>query len=81
MVNRAKFIEAGSENENFISWGPEDYEHVKRMEVLGLPVHYANGPLFHLWHPRGNNSRYVNKEIEKHNRKVLLETCKRYYCL
>ncbi len=78
MVNRAKFIEAGGENENFIGWGPEDYEHVKRMEVLGLPVHFANGPLFHLWHPRGKNSWYADKEIEVHNRKVLLDTCRVY---
>jgi predicted glycosyltransferase involved in capsule biosynthesis len=76
MANREKFIKAGGENENFIGWGPEDYEHVKRMEVLGLPVHYANGPLFHLWHQRGKNSMYANKEIEIHNRKVLLDTCK-----
>jgi hypothetical protein len=75
MVNREKFIKAGGENENFIGWGPEDYEHVKRMEVLGLPVHYADGPLFHLCHQRGKNSWYANREIEVHNRKVLLETC------
>ena len=76
MVNRKKFIEAGGENENFIGWGPEDYEHVKRMEVLGLPVHYAKGPLFHLWHPRGKNSWHANREIEMLNRKVLLDTCR-----
>jgi hypothetical protein len=78
MVNMEKFIKAGGENENFIGWGPEDYEHVKRMEVLGLPVHYANGPLFHLWHPRGKNSWYASKDIETHNRRVLLDTCKVY---
>lgn len=78
MVNREQFIEAGGENENFIGWGPEDYEHVKRMEVLGLPVHYADGPLFHLWHQRGKNSWYASKDIEIHNRKVLLDTCGTY---
>jgi hypothetical protein len=77
MVNRKKFIETGGENENFIGWGPEDYEHIKRMEVSGHTVHFADGPLFHLWHPRGKNSMPANRDLDLHNRKVLLNTCKR----
>lgn len=76
LINKQKYLLAGGENENFIGWGPEDFEHVKRMEILDLGVHYTKGPLFHLWHPRGKNSWYANRDIEIHNRKELLRTCK-----
>lgn len=76
MVCKETYIEAGGENENFIGWGPEDFEHIKRMEVLNLPVHYSIGTLFHLWHPCGKNSGFINAETEKQNRRELIKTCK-----
>lgn len=76
-IEREKYLAYGGENENFYGWGPEDMERVKRMEVLGLNVHYEKGGgLFHLWHPRRHNSRFANKETELRNRKEFLHTCK-----
>ncbi len=76
MADREKYLETGGENENFLGWGPEDVERVKRMEVLNLPVHFSNGPLFHLWHPRGKTSWYVDRNVEIQNRRELIYTCK-----
>jgi len=76
MANKKKYLETGGENENFLGWGPEDVERVKRMEVLKLPVHFSNGPLFHLWHPRGKTSWYVDKNVEVQNRREFIYTCK-----
>lgn len=42
------------------------------MEILGLPIYCATGSLFHLYHPRNENSRYPNKELEELNRSELL---------
>lgn len=67
IVNRKKYIKAGMENENFYGWGPEDFERVKRWEILGYKVNRIQGGLFHLPHPRG----YSNNYREHHNRKVL----------
>lgn len=81
MVNKEEYLAAGGENENFYGWGPEDVDRVKRMEVMGIPVHFAGGPMFHLWHPRGITSRYADKNTEKLNRKEFIKTCatiKRY---
>lgn len=75
LVNRKLYLQSGGENEHFYGWGPEDAERVKRMEILGLPVYRSNGPLFHLYHPRGKNSWYQNKEIEKRNRLEFLKVC------
>jgi predicted glycosyltransferase involved in capsule biosynthesis len=47
LADRNKYLEAGGENENFLGWGPEDFERVKRMEILHQTVHFAKGPLFH----------------------------------
>ena len=76
LTDRNKYFEAGGENENFLGWGPEDFERVKRMEILHQTVHFAKGPLFHLWHPRGRTSWYADKETEIRNRRELIKTCR-----
>jgi predicted glycosyltransferase involved in capsule biosynthesis len=55
-VNKAKYMDGGMENENFISWGPEDLERKERFEKLGYTVRRLQGPLFHLNHPKSLNS-------------------------
>ena len=75
-VNRKDYLEFGGENENFIGWGPEDIERVKRVEISGRKVHFASGPMYHLWHPRGSTSRYAGKLAEINNRRIFIETCK-----
>jgi len=76
-ADKVEYLSAGGENQNFLGWGPEDVERIKRMEVKGISIHYSDGPLFHLWHPRGQTSWYDNSLIEIQNRKELIETCKR----
>ena len=45
------------------------------MEILRLPVFRSPGPLFHLYHPRNDNSKYAEGDIEMHNRKMFLKIC------
>lgn len=75
LVNRKIYLEAGGENEHFYSWRLADAERVKRMEILGLRVYWANGVLFHLYHPIGKNSWQDKEEIEKRNRLEFLKVC------
>lgn len=76
IVDRNEFLKIGGENENIYGWGPEDQERVVRIEILDLRVHFEQGGgLFHLWHPRKNNSWFANNEIEINNRKEFLYTC------
>jgi len=77
IVNKEEYMKTRGENENFFGWGPEDTERIKRMEILGLPIYYATGVLFHLWHPKGKNSWFANSEIERQNRKELQRICKK----
>lgn len=76
MVNKKAYEAAGGENEKFYGWGPEDLERYKRWEIKGYRVANTQGALFHLEHPRGENSWYYNKESKKALLKVLLETCR-----
>jgi predicted glycosyltransferase involved in capsule biosynthesis len=69
-------LKSSGENENFRGWGPEDVERVKRMEILNYKVHFADGPMFHLWHPKGKTSWYIDKSAEIQNRREFIETCK-----
>ena len=76
IVHKNKYLEAGGENENFYGWGPEDTERVKRLEIIGKPIYYSQGTLFHLWHPMGKNSWFANSELERRNRCELQKICK-----
>lgn len=76
LVDRDKYLEAGGENELFYGWGPEDAERVKRLEILELPISRVEGPLFHLYHPRGMNSDFDYGERDKRNLQALLDTCR-----
>jgi glycosyltransferase involved in cell wall biosynthesis len=75
LVNRNFFIKNGSENENILGWGIEDAERFKRMEASGLPVFSSNGAMLHMFHPRGENSRFADEPIQKMNRSTFLKTC------
>lgn len=76
LVNRKQYLQAGGENENFYGWGPEDVERVKRMEILDMPIYRATGVLYHLYHPRKENSYYSsNENIEFQNRQEFLKIC------
>lgn len=59
-LNRNSFIECGLNNEKFKSWGPDDIERVKRMEILGYKLSRTTGSLFHLEHFRGINSMPIS---------------------
>jgi len=76
IANREKYLEAGGENESILGWGPEDFERVKRVEILNQKIHFSSGPLFHLWHPRGRTSWYTDEETEIRNRRELINTCR-----
>lgn len=75
-VNREIYLLAGGENEHFYGWGPEDRERVKRMEILGYSIFRTEGNLYHFYHPRGKNSCYIDKKLEKRNREEFLNICK-----
>ncbi len=67
-MNRDAFLNAGGENEKFISFGPEDAERYNRFLKLGLKVVRVKGAIYHLDHFRGINSSKNNQFIDA-NRK------------
>ncbi len=58
--NKEKFIALGMENQNMISFGPEDYERFDRAKRLGFLVERTKGPLFHINHYCGDDSNSKN---------------------
>jgi hypothetical protein len=61
VMNKESFIKAGMENENFISWGPEDSERFNRYHILGLNIQRIPGVMHHIDHFIGENSSARNK--------------------
>lgn len=57
IFNTESYIKGFGENENFISYGPEDQERFFRFKTLGYNVkHFDNGFVYHLEHSRGKDS-------------------------
>lgn len=77
LINKKDYLSAGGENEDFYGWGPEDIERIKRMEILEYKVDRVPGNLYHLYHPRGSNSKEKDKEREILHLKILLEVCRK----
>lgn len=59
------FILSGMENENMISFGPEDYERYDRAKMLGFVVERVPGALYHINHYVGENSNENNPHFKK----------------
>ncbi len=76
VLNKKAFMAAGAENERIKGWGPEDLERYKRMEINGHTIYHSFGPLFHLDHPRGETSRYLNPSVKIESLSALFDTCK-----
>lgn len=55
----------GGENENFISWGPEDKERGERFKTLGYNVEWLSGSyVHHFEHERGPDSNEHNEHYK-----------------
>lgn len=71
VMNKKSFIDAGMENENFISWGPEDSERYNRYNILGLKVQRIKGAVYHMDHYVGENSSNKNRFFKENEREFL----------
>lgn len=63
--NREKFFEGGGENENFISYGPEDVERYERFDKLGYKILRIKGIVYHVDHWCGPDSGGSNPMFGK----------------
>lgn len=70
--NKDKYKGIGLENENFISWGHEDWERIVRIEKMGFRILRIEGNLYHLTHYRNHNSSsenpYYNQNGDEFNK-------------
>jgi hypothetical protein len=67
----------GKMNENFYSYGPEDWELGYRFQKLDLKVGWSKNYIFHLEHSRGINSDKNLNPMATHNYN-LYEQIKQY---
>lgn len=61
-VEKATYKKLGMENEYFYGWGNEDADRINRWKVMGYIYKRVSGPLFHLSHERGMNSKFHTDE-------------------
>ena len=83
--NTKKYISIGGENENFLSYGPEDNERIYRSTKLGLKYAWLKSKIYHLEHYRSQNSStnnpyYLNNmELFEKIKKMNINELKTYY--
>jgi hypothetical protein len=65
---RPAYLAGYLENENFVSYGPEDMERPYRFASLGYAVSRVDGPVYHLEHPRTHNSTPENPFMQSNVR-------------
>lgn len=70
--NKESFIMGGMENEQMISYAPEDWERYDRFKALGFKIERIDGPMYHIEHFRGPDSSALNPKF-KTNHLVLDE--------
>lgn len=75
MVNIQEYNRCGAENQHFYGWGPEDAERIARMGILGKEIRRIDGPLYHMYHTRGHNSRYANMDIALETKNEFCKIC------
>lgn len=64
--NTSFYKKYGAENENFISYAPEDVERGLRFKKIGLRVHWLpHGLVYHFEHYRGPDSSGLNPFFQK----------------
>lgn len=64
--SRSAYIQGGMEAEDFISYGPEDYERKDRFVKLGYKVEWLPGHyVYHIEHSRGADSTKENPHFQK----------------
>ncbi len=67
LFNKQSFIKGGMENQNMVSYGPEDYERYERFKKLGFRIERVSGPLYHIDHYIGENSSSENPYFAHNN--------------
>ncbi|MDR0333667.1 MAG: hypothetical protein LBI15_09410 [Dysgonamonadaceae bacterium] len=88
--NKEKFLEIGMDNEKHYGWGNDDYDRFYRAKNHGLKIYNTDNCLFHLWHPRGTNSRFRSDtqlhissdellKIENSSKEDITKTFHHYY--
>jgi hypothetical protein len=65
--NTEIYREFGGENEEFISYGPEDKERGIRFKEFTDKVEWLEDVIFHFEHYRGNDSSLANPHIQPNN--------------
>lgn len=66
-LNTKRYLEAGGENENLITYGIDDMERYDRLRILGYSIKRTSGTCYHIQHFRGQYS--VASEAKEANYK------------
>jgi hypothetical protein len=64
---KQSYIDGFLENENFISYAPEDKERYYRFKTLGFKINRIENEAYHIEHSRNHNSSVLNPFMQHNN--------------
>lgn len=65
LIKKEAFIKIGMDNESYYGWGNEDFDRYQRFIKLNYRICHLGSVLFHLSHPRSENSKYRSDFVKK----------------
>jgi|WetSurMetagenome_2_1015567.scaffolds.fasta_scaffold168809_2 hypothetical protein len=74
LMNREKFVLVGGENEAYYGWGDDDYDRYIRFMNHHMKIFRSKSVLYHLSHPRGENSGFDTDLQQKISKGELYKT-------
>lgn len=74
-VNKTLYFSIGGENENYIGWGPEDAERLRRTLIMGHRAEWLSaGSAYHLYHGT-SSSNFWASALTKMRKEFIRECC------
>lgn len=75
-VDRELYLSVGGENENFIGWGAEDEERLRRVQILGGKANWiSKGGSYHLYHEIGYQMQSLRSSAIYNMRTEFVKIC------
>lgn len=74
-VNKEAYLKIGGENEHFYGGLLDNWERIKRLEILGMPIAWVTGVIYRLTHRHNTSIGFYNRQLESDNMNVYLHVC------
>lgn len=74
-VNKEAYLKIGGENEHLYGSVVENWERIKRLDILGISIAWVTGIIYRLTHRHNTSIGFYNQQLESDNINAYLYVC------